>query len=136
LMIFGVLAVLAVRRRHRAMLLSSVVRVYENMLNLSEWLGLPERRYATPLEHAQAIGLVLPTAHFEAEQIALLYTRERFGAQALSGAERIALDVMWGKWQKEWRRGMAVYGVEKIAAPFRRIADKLERLRHRIEKLQ
>ena len=123
------------RRTYRTLPLSPVARVYEEMIARARWIGIAEARYATPLERAQKIALVLPHTQAESEQIAAFYTRERFSSHALDKDEMIVLESAWNKWQAEWLRGFVAQTRKRIAAPLRAIVENVRRFKRRVERM-
>jgi len=100
--------------------LPHAARVYEEMLDRARWLGVRDEHHATPFERADAIGAMLPSARNETAHIAMLYTRERFGAYQLNDAERAMLARVWTRWRAAWWRGIVGRAWERIAVPARR----------------
>lgn len=112
------------RYAHQLARLQPAARVYEEMLERARWLGLREARHTTPLERAQAIGHLLPSARNESVCVAAFYTRERFGAHPLDAAERAALTRAWDTWRAQWWRSVAHYTVSCLATPARQFIER------------
>jgi hypothetical protein len=93
--------------------------VYEELLERARWLGVRDECCATPLERAQAISVALPRAQAESERVALLYTRERFGARQLDAEERAVLARAWETWRAAWWRGLGKRVVDGVVVPVR-----------------
>lgn len=132
----SLLTIILVRQRRRDARISSAGRVYEKMLNRARWLGIREQKYATPLERAQLISRVLPAVQLQAEQIALSYTSERFGARALDEADRSALTNTWNTWRVEWWRAMALQQRDRLLRPLRALAQFFRGIMRRWERME
>lgn len=128
LLAIGALAVTRWNHSRRMAHLAPAARVYEEMVERARWLGVRDQKHATPFERAHAIGGVLPTAPREAERVASLYTRERFGARPLDAVERAALATAWNQWRAEWRRGVIARMIVHVAAPLRALAARTREL--------
>jgi transglutaminase-like putative cysteine protease len=116
--------------------LAPAARAYEEMLERACWLGVGEQKHATPFERARAIGAVLPAARREAERVAALYARERFGARTLNGIERAALANAWDQWRAEWRRAFIARGIQRVTAPLRAWVRTAQRFVKRARAIQ
>jgi transglutaminase-like putative cysteine protease len=136
LIMLAVLANNFIRAERRLAQLAPAARVYERMVGHARWLGIPDQNFATPLERAKTISQALASAGIETERIALLYTRERFGAHTLDDVERAELAKLWAKWQSEWLHGLITHLIGRATAPARALIENAQRFRQRIERIQ
>ncbi|MBI5651252.1 MAG: transglutaminase domain-containing protein [Chloroflexi bacterium] len=127
----GALAVVIARRARRFAQRAPAARVYEAMLARARWFGIREQTFATPLERACVIADALPNASAAANQVATLYTRERYAARALDADERALLQIAWENIRQEAWRGLTARVIEKIVAPARALIARIERIRAR-----
>lgn len=128
--------IVVVRRRRRDERMSLAGRVYERMLNRARWLGVPEQKFATPLERAQTISRRLPAVQAQAEYIAACYTRERFSARALDEPARSALTKTWDAWRAAWWRGFARQQRDHLLKPLRALAEFVRGILRRLERIE
>jgi hypothetical protein len=82
-------------RNRRTARLSSVGSIYNNMLRLASWAGARTHITQTPLEHASALGRVVPEGKRPAQRIADLYAYERYGHQAPDDHEQATANQAW-----------------------------------------
>lgn len=135
LTLLAILAARFVQTERRLANLAPAARTYERMVSRARWLGIPDQKFATPLERARMINQTLIGAKNETACIAELYTRERFGAHTLDNAERAKLAETWNKWRGEWWRGLWTRLIERATAPVRALIENTRRFKQRVERI-
>ena len=107
----------------RAARLGGVGAIYQNMLRLARWAGASVRPSLTPLEHAAALGEVVPEGERPARRIAGLYTREKYGQRPAGEQEQRRVSEAWRELRPRLVRQTIVRQVT------RRVPIRLRRLR-------
>ncbi len=116
LLVLGLLAVgmVQVMWNRRMRTLSPGARAWEEMYRLAQWVGFQDRAQATPMERADELARALPDARAPISDVADMYVRERYGAQALTNdeAQRAIVEtkflhrrILRGAVENLWQRG-------------------------------
>ena len=95
---------LTLRRRRKVEGLSSVERVYEDLVDWVRWLlRITPMAHQTPHEFAGAVSGTVPRGREPVQRIADFYVAERFGGKIVAGAEaedawRETFKILWLRW--------------------------------------